>query len=54
MYIYVALDWQFFKFFPLEADVFIDISGRSKKERENFKQIQDYIRNHPEIKLSVY
>ena len=30
MYVYVVLDWKWFKFFPLEADVFIDVSGRSK------------------------
>ncbi len=39
MYIYVAIDWRWFKFFPLEADVFIDVSGRSKNDRETFQQI---------------
>ena len=48
MYIFVAIDWRWFKFLPLEADVFIDVSGRSKNDRENFQQIQYYVRNHPE------
>ena len=39
LYLYVAIDWRWFKFFPLEADVFIDVSGRSKKDRETFQQI---------------
>jgi len=39
MFIFVVLDWKWFKFFPLEAGVFIDISGRSKKDRDTFKQI---------------
>lgn len=54
MFIYVAIDWRWFKFFPLEADVFIDVSGRSKKDRETFQQIQSYFRNHPEKKMSVF
>jgi len=43
MYTYVALDWRWFKFFPLEADCFIDVSGRSKKDLETFQQIQSYV-----------
>ena len=54
MYIFVAIDWRWFKFFPLEADVFIDVSGRSKNDREHFQQIQYYVRNHPEKKMSVF
>jgi hypothetical protein len=54
MFIYVAIDWRWFKFYPLEADVFIDVSGRSKKDRETFQQIQSYVRNHPEKKMSVF
>ena len=54
MIVFVVIDWRWFMFFPLEADVFIDVSGRSKEDRKTFQQIQSYVSNHPEIKLSVF
>jgi len=39
MYTYVAIDWYWYKYYALEADVFIDVSGRSKEDRETFQQI---------------
>lgn len=53
-FLFVAIDWKWFKFYPLEADCFIDVSGRSRDDRQNFLQLQTYVKNHPEQKLSVY
>jgi hypothetical protein len=36
MLVFVVIDWRWFMFFPLEADVFIDVSGRSKEDRKTF------------------
>jgi hypothetical protein len=30
------IEWRFFKFYPLEAGIFIDVSGRSKEDLQLF------------------
>lgn len=32
MFLFAALDWRWFKFYPLEAGIFIDVSGRNKDD----------------------
>ena len=41
--VFSGVDWYWFKFYPLEAGIFIDVSSRGREAFEQFKQIQDYI-----------
>lgn len=44
--VFCVIDWFWFKFYPLEAGIFIDVSSRGREAFEQFKQIQDYIAVH--------
>lgn len=53
MFVFAFLDWKWFKFYPLEAGIFIDVSGRNKDDLALFQQLQNYIRLQ-DTKFSVY
>jgi hypothetical protein len=36
LFVFALVDWKWFKFYPLEAGVFIDVSGRSREDRALF------------------
>jgi len=36
LFAFAIIDWMSFKFYPLEAGVFIDVSGRSREDRALF------------------
>jgi len=36
MFVFALVDYKWFKFYPLEAGIFIDVSGRSRRDREVF------------------
>jgi hypothetical protein len=36
LFVFAIIDWKWFNFYPLEAGVFIDVSGRSREERALF------------------
>ena len=39
LFLCTILDWLYFKYYPLEAGIFIGTSGRSKKERADFLRV---------------
>ena len=45
MLLYASLDFKFYKFYPLEAGVFVDPAGRDSADLDRFKQIQDFVRS---------
>jgi hypothetical protein len=47
LFLCTILDWLYFKYYPLEAGIFIGTSGRSKKERNDFLRVKDWLRLHP-------
>ena len=36
MFVFALVDYKWFKFYPLEAGIFIDVNGRSRRDREIF------------------
>ena len=40
MFIFAFVDYKWFRFYPLEAGVFIDVSGRNQGDFALFKQVQ--------------
>ena len=48
------VEWRYFKFYPLEAGIFIDVSGRSKEDLQLFNQLQNYITTQSDGSHTVY
>lgn len=44
MFVFVLVDFWWYKFYPLEAGIFIDISGRDKQDLQKFQEISDYVK----------
>ena len=53
MFFCSIMDFFFFKYYPLEADLFIDWTGRSKQELEKFMHMKNWLKAHPESKLTI-
>ena len=53
MFIFAFLDHRYYKFYPLEAGIFIDMSGRDKRDLVYFNQINTYVQTTGSS-LSVY
>lgn len=41
--VFAFVDSKYYKFYPLEAGVFIDVNGRDKKDLFYFNQINTYL-----------
>ena len=50
---FTFIDWLSFKFYPVEAGVFIDVAGRRREDFERFKQIKNYVAV-TETKQTIY
>lgn len=48
MMVATILDVVWFKYYPMEAGIFVDISGRSIQDKTLIKRIQTYMFNHPD------
>jgi len=46
MLAFAYVDSNHYKFYPLEASIFIDVSGRDKGDLHNFNQINQYLQAH--------
>ena len=56
--IFAVVDYFTFLFYPLMADIFIDVEGRSRKDAEHFTECWNYVNLHQdpsaENKLTVF
>jgi hypothetical protein len=54
MAVATILDVVWFKYYPMEANIFVDVSSRSIKDLTLIKRIQTYMFNHPDQKLTLF
>jgi len=54
LFLIAFVEWRYFKFYPLEAGIFIDVSGRSKEDLQLFNQLQNYITTQSDGSHTVY
>lgn len=46
MCVLALVDYFWYKFYPLEAGIFVDQCGRNKDDFQTFKQLQTYVKNN--------
>jgi hypothetical protein len=57
MLVIAFVDWRSFKFYPLQAGIFMDVSGRNHDDLALFNQLKNYVATHNSQdggKITVY
>lgn len=54
MMLAAILDIVWFKYYPMEAGIFVDLEGRTNQDKQQIEQVQTYMFNNPDQKLTFF
>ena len=54
MMLATILDIIWFNYYPMEAGIFVDLESRTNQDKKLIEQLQTYMFNHPDQKLTFF